>query len=135
MHLTRVVLSLPSADDEDSLTNDCRMLIALRYRSGTIGKRSLISLLLIILDRANHRNHHPSAKDASGLADGERGEIAFAILTAKHLLKWMNMTVKDAKGFVDNLGPYYTGGHEHVEFPALERGEKDPIFLDMNDLF
>ena len=43
MHLTRAVLSLGSVHDEDSLTNDdrpgflrtlCRMLIALRYRSG-----------------------------------------------------------------------------------------------------
>lgn len=44
MHLTRAVLSMPSLEEQDSLTNDerpgflrtlCRMLIALRYRSNT----------------------------------------------------------------------------------------------------
>ena len=38
------------------------------------------------------------------------------------------MTEETAKDFVDQQGPYYLGGQDAVEIPALAEGDKDPIF-------
>lgn len=162
MHLTRAVLSMIPVDNDDTLTNDdspgffrtvCRMLIALRYRSeqrksmldidipeliyiiGIMRKRSLISLALIILDQAKHGKDRPNPTDSSGLAEEERGELAFAVKCAKALLKFMMLTVADAEQFVNNQGPYYSCGEEEVEIPASLDGIPDPIFPDMNNVF
>lgn len=99
---------------------------------GIIGKHSLISLLLIILRGGNHVKNKPDPKDTSVLADEERGEIAFAAKCAQSLLNWMNMTVAEAELFVDGQGPYFSGGEEKIEIPALVEHVKDPIFPDMN---
>ncbi|KAF8134211.1 hypothetical protein EV363DRAFT_1160900 [Boletus edulis] len=142
MHLTRATLSMIPVDKPGSLTNDdrpgyfrtlCRMLIALRYRSEprTIGKRSLISIVLIILDQAHRREQQPNPKDTSGLADEERGELIFASKCAKGLLKFMKLTVALAMDFVDSVGPYYACGDEKVEIPALEEDVPDAIFPEM----
>ncbi|KAG8214274.1 hypothetical protein J3R82DRAFT_9218 [Butyriboletus roseoflavus] len=143
MHLTRAVLSMSTLDDPNSLTNDerpgfirtlCRMLIALRYRCEPriIRKRSLISLILIILDRAKHTKHRPNPKDTSELANEERGEMAFAADCAKALLKFMNMTVDGARKFVCSQGPYYSGGDQEITIPVSPNGLPDPVFPDMS---
>ena len=102
---------------------------------GTIGKRSLVSLALIILDQAHRRQHQPNAKDHSELADEERGELAFASTCAKALLGFMNLTVANAKKFVDDQGPYYLPGDEKVVIPALVNGERDEVFPEMDGHF
>jgi hypothetical protein len=99
-----------------------------------MGKRSLISLVLIILDEAKHGKHQPDPKDTSALANEERGELAFAAKCAKALLRFMKLTVADAEEFVNRQGPYYSGGDEKIEIPARLNGVPDPIFPDMNDL-
>lgn len=104
------------------------------YAIGTIGKRSLISLALIILDHEQCEQHRQNEKDASGLADEERGELAFASECAKALLKFMGFTVTGAQEFVDGQGPYYSDGDEKVVIPGLHKGVPDPIFPDMNDI-
>lgn len=100
------------------------------YIIGTIGKRSLLSLVLIIL----HHTDPTDMRNTSALAEEERGEMAFAIRTTEYLLKWMGMTVQDAKNAVQNYGPYYSGGDEHVEIPAVPEGGRDAVFPDMDDL-
>lgn len=155
MHLTRAVLSLNSLDDEESLTNDdrpgflrtlARMLIALRYRSeprkiiyskyktfltcftGEIGKRSLLSLILIIMEHEKLQRGKGKSDQPSVLTKEEGGELAFAVDTAESILKWINFTVEEAREYVDTQGPYYSGGCERVEIPALREGEEDPVF-------
>lgn len=101
---------------------------------GTIGKRSLISLALIVLDKAHRRQQQPNPKDSSELAEEERGELAFASQCAKALLRFMGLNFTSAQHFVDSQGPYYSAGEENVEIPALANGAPDTIFPDMNDL-
>lgn len=69
------------------------------------------------------------------MANEERGELAFAVTTAQSLLKWMGVSVKDARQFVDNEGPYYSDGNESVEIPAVADGARDPVFPDMGGEF
>ena len=99
-----------------------------------IGKKSLISLLLIILEHTRNKEHLPAANDRSDIANEERGEFGFAITTAESILKWLNMSVEDARKFVDGKGPYYSGGNELVEIPGLVDGAQDPIFPVMGDV-
>ncbi|KAG8221215.1 hypothetical protein J3R82DRAFT_2793 [Butyriboletus roseoflavus] len=54
--------------------------------------------------------------------------MAFAVKCAESVLSWMGLTVSTAKNFVDSHGPYYSGGDEEVEIPALLDGADDPIF-------
>ena len=102
--------------------------------TGSIGKRSLIGLVLIVLDHAKHQRRRGDTKDPSVLTNEERGELAFAVDTAECLLKWMNMTVAEANAYVDAQGPYYSGGSEIVDIPALTEGVKDAIFPEMGGL-
>ncbi|KAG6370433.1 hypothetical protein JVT61DRAFT_12048 [Boletus reticuloceps] len=80
MHLTRAVLSMRTMDQQGSRTNDhrtgflwtlCWMVIALRYRlePREVGKWSLISLLLIILECMNPEKTTSKLKNT--LADEE----------------------------------------------------------------
>jgi hypothetical protein len=101
------------------------------YVIGTIGKRSLLSLVLIILDSTKHQT---DPKDTSVLAKEERGEILFAVRTAESLLKWMGMTVKDAKKAVEDQVAYYLGGEEVVEIPAVPEGGRDVVFPSMDGI-
>lgn len=68
------------------------------------------------------------------LADEERGELAFAALCAKSLLRWMGITKAQATKFVDDQGAYYLPGDEVVELPALAEGDLDPIFPQLGTL-
>lgn len=103
----------------------------MRIISGMIGKKSLISLLLIMFEGSCHKKHLPDAKDTSDLANEERGEFAFAVSTAHSILKWMKMSFEDARKLVDSEGPYYSCGNELVEIPALVDGVRDPVFPAM----
>lgn len=81
---------------------------------------------MIFLDRTGDES------DTSILAEEERGEIAFAVRTAESLLKWMGMTVEDAKKAVEDHVAYYLGGDERVEIPAAPEGSRDVIFPYMD---
>ncbi|KAH7904348.1 hypothetical protein BJ138DRAFT_1119503 [Hygrophoropsis aurantiaca] len=140
MHLTRAVLSMVK---HQHLTNDsrpgyfrtlCRMVIALRYRSGPrkFNKRSLLSLLLIILHRNKYGWKLPSGAGQTVLAEEESGEMTVANNFAAQILKWLNMTVNQAKQYVDGFSAYYEPGDEEVVLPAVVEG-KDPV-LDEVDL-
>lgn len=96
---------------------------------GKIGKRSLLSLLLIILEAKSPEKTTCRMKNT--LADEERGELAFATESAQRLLKWMGLTREQASEFVDRQGAYYLPGEEIVEIPAVENGLEDPIFPPM----
>ena len=101
------------------------------YGIGTIGRRSLLSLILIVLDFTKRES---KTKDAAVLAEEERGEMAFAVRTAEWLLKWMGMTIKDARKAVKDQAAYYLDGDEHVEIPALPEGGKDVVFPGMDGI-
>ncbi|KAF8414637.1 hypothetical protein L210DRAFT_3658740 [Boletus edulis BED1] len=135
MHLTRGVLALSNVEQKGSLTNDhragylrtlCRMVIGLRYRSEPreIGKRSLISLFLIVIQCKNPEKTTSKLKNT--LADEERGELAFAAKIAQSILKWMDLTEKTAIEFVGRQGAYYLPGNETVQLPLPQT-----IFSDM----
>jgi hypothetical protein len=55
---------------------------------GTIGKRSLLSFIDMILQPKKYGGDLPDEKEFSGLADEERGEATFASYCAQNLLKW-----------------------------------------------
>lgn len=156
MAQTRAVLSLLSVQEPGSLTNDerpgfkrtlSRMLISLRYRSepsksikfvllqainlslGKIYKKSLLSLILMVIDWDYARKHTIGKRSPS--APEEDGEIAFAAQCAHGLLTWMKMNLEEAEKFVDKEGPYYSGGEEVVEIPALAEGSQDRIFTTL----
>ncbi|KAG6370279.1 hypothetical protein JVT61DRAFT_12230 [Boletus reticuloceps] len=143
MHLTRAGLQMYFAKD-DELTNDerpgfhrtlCRMLIALRYRTentpGSIGKKSLISLLLIVLDWTEKKtNGRRRPNVTAGVEEEESADLVFARSAARRLLKWLNMTVQQAREFVEK-SPYYLSGSERVEIPPP--CSEDPVFPDMGD--
>lgn len=153
MAQTRAVHSLLSLDKEGSLTNDerpgfkrtlSRMLISLRYRLkpsksiefvllqvinlslGKISKKSLLSLILMVISWDHSIKSTKGKRDPSFSEEG--GEIAFAAKDARCLLTWMKMSVEEAEQFVDKGGPYYSGGDEVVNIPALAEGAEDPIF-------
>ena len=86
---------------------------------------------MTVLDRSKRET---DTKDISALAEEERGETAFAVRTAESLLKWMGMTVLDAKNSIKNHPAYYSGGDERVEIPAVPEGGRDVIFPDMGGL-
>lgn len=50
------------------------MISSITYKIGTIGKRSLISILLMILQPAKHGQHKPNSNNTSNLANKEWGE-------------------------------------------------------------
>ncbi|KAF8119270.1 hypothetical protein EV363DRAFT_1074350, partial [Boletus edulis] len=96
MHLTPGVLQIQNLDQEGTLTDDhrpgflrttYRTVVALRYRSETreIGKRSLVSLLIMVLECKNPE--WISSKVKNTLADEEGGELAFAAMIARSILR------------------------------------------------
>lgn len=87
--------------------------------------------MLIILDWSEG---NPHSKNTSGVEEEERAELSFARLTARNLLKWLKMSVQEAKTFVEE-SPYYSPGTERVEIPALADGTPDTIFPDMKGVF
>ncbi|KAG9309152.1 hypothetical protein JVU11DRAFT_10862 [Chiua virens] len=138
MHLTRAVSSLLPVQDGESLTNDerrgfmrtiRRMLIALRYRSEPrkIAKRSLLSLLIMIIDWDRNQNINNRGNGNPTLLEA-RGEVTYATQCAKSLLRWMKIDVDKARTFVDNSGPYYSSGDETIELPAVPSKGRDPLF-------
>ena len=72
------------------------------------------------------------ANNTSSFTDEARGEMAFAAECAERLLTWMNITFEEGKQFVRDQGPYFSGGVEQVEIPALAPGDKDLIFPNMH---
>ncbi|KAN0082697.1 hypothetical protein V8E55_008492 [Tylopilus felleus] len=96
-------LSLPTLYDKDLLTND--------EHPGylhTLPKHEL-SRRKVLLD----------ANNTSSFTDEDWGEMAFAVECTEWLLTWMNITFEEAKQFIQDQGPYYSGGVEQVEIPAL----------------
>ena len=102
--------------------------------TGSIGKHSLIGLVLIILDHTKHQRHQGDTKDLSVLTNEERDKLVFAVDTAEYLLKRKNMMVAEANAYVDAQGLYYSGGSEIVNIPALTERVKDTIFPEMGGL-
>ncbi|KAG6372928.1 hypothetical protein JVT61DRAFT_6962 [Boletus reticuloceps] len=97
---------------------------------GFIGKKSLISLVLIVLDWTDTKPNCHRSNITSGVEEEESEELAFARSTARGLLKWLNMMVKQAREFVDKT-PYYLPDSEQAEIPPLSA--EDPVFPDLGD--
>ncbi|KAG9309164.1 hypothetical protein JVU11DRAFT_10875 [Chiua virens] len=144
LHLTRAVSSLLPVQHDESLTNDerpgfmrtlCRMLIALRYRSEPrkLGKRSLLSLLIMIIDWNRNQNIINRGNGNPTLLEA-RGEVTYASQCAQSILRWMKVDVDQARNYVDKSGPYYSGGEETIVLPAVPKNGKDPLFPSLGVL-
>ncbi|KAG6372927.1 hypothetical protein JVT61DRAFT_6961 [Boletus reticuloceps] len=130
MHLTRVGLHMYFTKDDELTNNErpgfhhtlSRMLIALWYRTES---RKLLTLPVNTLKPNCCRSN-----TTSSVEEEESADLAFAHSTARSLLKWLNMTVQQAREFVDK-SPYYLPGSEQAKIPP--QSTKDPVFPDMGD--
>ncbi|KAF8432120.1 hypothetical protein L210DRAFT_3507605 [Boletus edulis BED1] len=104
----------------------CYMVIGLQYQSEPceIGKQSLISLLLIIIQCKNPEKTTSKLKNT--LADEEQGEVAFAAKITQSILQWMDLTQEMAIKFVGSQEAYYLPGDEIVPYTIFHHVQHFP---------